>query len=87
MDDSLLKVLSRIKCTQDGNDFIEYLRELSEDNYEAFKKDHFDNDRVHKGYGIAIDGLIKLFETCDDILEKRRIEENKQQELGVYNGI
>ena len=81
MDDSLLKVLSRIKCTQDGNDFIEYLRELSEDNYEAFKKDHFDNDRVHKGYGIAIDGIIKLFETCDDILEKRRVADIAQKEV------
>ena len=62
----LNKLLNRIKQTQDGIDFIEYLKELSAQNYDSFKRDdHIRND-VYKGYALAIDSLIKAFESASE---------------------
>ena len=66
-----LKLLNRIKQTQDGLDYIAYLKSLSLENYEAFKKDGSQFNDIHKGYALAIDSLIKTFELCDDKLANK----------------
>ena len=66
------KLLHRIKQTQDGLDFIDLLKTLSANNYESFKKDNSTSNDIYKGYAIAIDSLIKAFESCS---EKQTITE------------
>lgn len=60
------KLLHRIKQTQDGLDFIDLLKTLSLNNYESFKKDNSTSNDIYKGYAIAIDSLIKAFESATD---------------------
>lgn len=64
-DNQVLMLLKRVKQTQDGIDFIEYLQSLSQQNYRAWKKDLPDANEFHKGYAFAIDSLIECFEQCD----------------------
>lgn len=61
------QTISNIKQTQDGLDFIEFLNKLSKQNYVEWKKNTAEKSEVHKGIGIALDNLIKLFDDCDDI--------------------
>ena len=79
-NEQLLKVLSRLSKDVDGKEFITYLHQLAKDNYEAFKlsKDSSTND-IHKGYAIAIDGLIKAFDTSDQKLIKQATIDLPQQ--------
>jgi hypothetical protein len=60
-----LRLLSRIKSTQDGLDFLKFLEELSKKNYEEFKKATNDMNDVCKGKALALDALIELFHLCD----------------------
>lgn len=70
-------LLYRIKQTQDGLDFIEYLKELSLNNYEEFKKCPSDCNDIVKGSAIAYDHLIKVFEKCSDkIIQNPKAETN-----------
>lgn len=69
--DNILKLHSRLKNTADGLDYIAYLKSLSLENYEAFKKDGSQFNDMHKGYALAIDSLIKTFELCDDKLANK----------------
>ena len=73
----IYSLIKRIKQTQDGLDFIEYLKELSKNNYEEFKVcDNKHNDIV-KGIAIAYDSLIKVFEkTTDNTIQKEDSEIN-----------
>jgi len=73
LDDQRLRLISRLNASQDGIDFLEYLKDLSRDNYEAWKKDPAVTNDVHKGYAQAYDNLIMLFENCDT--ELRRLAE------------
>lgn len=67
MDNSQVnRLFQRIKDTSDGQDLIAYLETLSLRNYRAFKQDDSENNELHKGYAIAIDQLIELFETCNE---------------------
>ena len=59
------RMIQRIKVSPEGNEFIEYLNELSMDNYLAFKRCHIDANEFHKGYAFSIDNLIVMFEECD----------------------
>ena len=70
MDEQILNVFSRLGKHDDGIEFIEYLKKLSKDNYEAFKQANPQMNDIHKGYALAIDNLIKVFETCDDKLKE-----------------
>lgn len=58
-------LLTRIKLTADGIAFIDYLKQLSADNYQAFVRDTSEMNEIHKGYAIAIDSLISAFENSD----------------------
>lgn len=69
--DNILKLHSRLKSTADGLDYVAYLKSLSLENYEAFKKDRSEFNDIHKGYALAIDSLIKTFELCDDKLANK----------------
>ena len=64
------KMLARIKRAEP--EFAEYLAELDADNYRAFKNNRDPvMDGIHKGYGQAIDFLIKAVEKCDKEVEKQ----------------
>lgn len=75
--DNILKVVSRIKRTSDGPDFMAYLDGLSKKNYLEWKNTTSEVSDILKGKAFIIDELIKLFETCDD---KLRNSEGKTQE-------
>lgn len=69
LDESTLKLIKRIKHDQtiagDGQQFMEYLDELSRQNYEAFKKHSEDMNDIHKGYALCVDFLIETFANCE----------------------
>jgi hypothetical protein len=62
----IYSLLYRIKQTQDGLDFIKYIKELSKNNYEEFKACDSKHNDVVKGIAIAYDTLIKVFDKCSD---------------------
>lgn len=76
-EERILQLLSRVKASQDGPELIEYLQQLSLDNYKAFKKSRPEANEVHKGYAQAIDGLLSCFENCDKLLRapKEKVSE------------
>lgn len=78
MDNSQTRaMLYRIKQTQDGLDFIEYLKELSKNNYKEFKECESKYNDVVKGMALAYDGLIKVFDDCSDkVIQKEETEIN-----------
>lgn len=73
-----MKLFSRLRNTADGIELLEYLKKLSSDNYEAFKKDEYAANEIHKGYAIAIDSLVKLFEVSDELLHQKGQEYIKE---------
>lgn len=68
-DESTLKLIRRIKVSKmvdgDGQQFIEYLEELSKDNYEAFKIHSAEMNDIHKGYAQCVDFLLQCFANCE----------------------
>lgn len=68
MDESILKLLYRIKNSDDGKDFIDYLVSLSTLNYKAWKSEGGD---LLRGKAIMVDSLLEAFETCSDKLVVR----------------
>ncbi len=56
-------MLNRLMLSEEGPDFLDYLKDLSEDNYKSFKTDTQEMNEIHKGYAIAIDSLIMALET------------------------
>ena len=68
------RMIHRIKTSSDGLEFVEYLEQLSSDNYAAFKRCHIDANEFHKGYAFAIDNMISIFEECDIEIEKKEEE-------------
>lgn len=77
MDEDILKLVGRIKATADGLDFLEYLKTLSRENYQAFKKDGQAMNDIHKGYAVAIDALVETFENCEELLQKMAAEKDR----------
>lgn len=75
-EEVLLKSVKRMKATSDCNDFLEFVRKLSINNYNAFKRSPHEFSDVHKGQAIAIDTIIELFDTCEEKLLK--IEEQEK---------
>jgi len=70
-------LLYRIKQTQDGLDFIEYIKDLSKNNYEEFKVCDSKYNDVVKGMALAYDNLIKVFDICTDkVIQKEDSEIN-----------
>ncbi len=79
MTEEQRKLFIRIKQTQDGLDFIEYLKELGRENYNVFLEcDPKFNDYV-KGIGVAYNSLIKDFENCAD-----KVIQNKETEINAF---
>jgi hypothetical protein len=65
-DTSIKGMLLRIKTSPDGEDLLNYYKELALDNYNAWKDSDIEMGDVHKGYAICIDNLIKVYEECGD---------------------
>lgn len=78
MDEQILKVLSRIKATDDGQDLIELIRRLSQNNYKQWKQNTQEFNDVHKGQAIALDELLSLFENCEQKLLVKEIKETNE---------
>lgn len=57
-------LLKRIKLSDDGPQFVDYLRALSEENYLMWKKSTGEDVFIKQGYAIAIDSLIQSFANC-----------------------
>ncbi len=57
------QMLNRVMTSQEGIDFVAYLKELSLDNYKSFKTDTPEMNEIHKGYAMAIDSLIDALQT------------------------
>jgi hypothetical protein len=77
LNDQTYKLIARIKQTQDGLDFVEYLKECAKENYEEFKVCSSEHNDVVKGIAIAYDTLIKVFENCTDkVIQKDESEIN-----------
>lgn len=84
-DEKILKLLDRLKKTQDGKELLEYLEELSKMNYKIFKKSSPDTDEFCKGYAVAVDSLIESFENCTTkliALEAARLAALPQNDKG-----
>ena len=75
----MLKTLSRIFITSDGKDYVAFLKNLSQQNYDNFKRSDKEMNDIFKGQAIVLDSLIKEFETADDKLAK--LNDNKEEQI------
>jgi hypothetical protein len=73
--DNLYRILSRIKLTSDGIDFIDYLKDCSKGNYNEWLRTNSSSNDLCKGKALAIDGLVLLFENCEAKLQDQKPEE------------
>lgn len=77
-------LLRRIKENRmvagDGQSFMEYLEELSRENYIEWKRHAAEYDQFHKGYAFAVDSLIESFATCS----KRKQKSSKGDEALAF---
>lgn len=65
-NEEILALFKRIKKSGDGPEFLEYLEQLSKDNYESFKGERGSEfNEYYKGCAVAIDKLINNFAQCD----------------------
>jgi hemerythrin superfamily protein len=76
-----LKMLSRIKQTADGKEFIEFLKTLSDTNYKTWKNTDSTLNDLMKGQAIAIDEMISLFTNCEQKLAEQNIKQEAQEWL------
>ena len=81
--EEMLKVFSRLKATQDGTDFVDFLIDLSKQNYRVWKKSDASMNDVCKGQALAIDSLVDLFDTCDAKLQQ--LSENTEPLINPYS--
>jgi hypothetical protein len=81
LNESRMKLLKRIKSNAmldgDYDDLMEYLKELSEDNYKAFKNHGAEMNDIHKGYALCVDFIIECFANCD-----KEVKISEQDQLG-----
>ena len=62
-DSKTIEMLKRVMISQEGIDFVDYLKELSLENYKSFKVGSVEENEIHKGYALAIDSLILSLES------------------------
>lgn len=55
-------LLKNIMVSPEGSELLDYLKDLSLQNYNSYKTDDSSMDGIHKGYAIAIDSLIRSLE-------------------------
>ena len=63
----------KLQAQGDLLDLLTYFQDLSEENYQSFKKSDSEMNDIHKGYALCIDNLSQVFEAC--------LEEDKQKPL------
>jgi len=71
-NEAIIKMIYRIKVSEDGSDFMNYLRELIKQNYEGFKRSSSEMNDIHKGKALALDDLLNMFETAEQQLNKQQ---------------
>jgi len=64
-EEEVRKLLKRLKETADGQEFIDYLRLLSAENYYTWKNASQEHNEIHKGYALSVDNLVDSFAECD----------------------
>ena len=77
-EDKVLRLCSRIFASEDGIELVEYLEQLSKDNYQAFLNDAQEFNEMHKGYAQSLEHLIKLFKTSSDRLARKGNNETEE---------
>lgn len=65
-----LKMFARLLNSGDGVDFLKFLEDMSNKNYEAWKKSSPDTNELYKGKALAIDDLISCFTSAISKLDK-----------------
>jgi hypothetical protein len=65
----IVLLLRRIKQSQDGPQFIEYLEMLQQENYQRFKKSSGEDVFVTQGYALCVDSLLQSLAECSKDLE------------------
>ena len=73
----MLKVLSRICNSEDGQELVQFLTNLSTETYKQWKRSPSDLNDIFKGQMIAIDDLIQVLTTASEKLAKM----NEPQEV------
>jgi hypothetical protein len=74
LDEQANLMLKRIKETDDGREFIELIRRMSQNNYKAWKQSPQEYNDVFKGQAISLDGIVSMFEECTEKLNKPKVE-------------
>lgn len=69
-EEQAIKLLRRIKQSDDGPEFIEYLEKLSQQNYKAWKKSSSEDVFIKQGYAICVDSLLESFAECTKEIEE-----------------
>ena len=77
-EESLYKMLDRVKKSPDGPALLEYLKLLSAENYAMFKRCNPATDEYCKGYAVAIDSLHDAIATSARHLESLEIATKEQ---------
>ena len=70
-EEPIRSVVRHIMQSADGQDLIEYFQELSDDNYESFKRSDSSMNDIHKGYALCIDNLIEVFKSYNKTNENK----------------
>ena len=74
LNEQKLKLFKRIKSNAmvdgDFDEFMDYLGQLSADNYKAFKAHGAEMNDIHKGYALCVDFIIECFANCDKVAVK-----------------
>ncbi len=75
-EEQVLLLFKKLEKLPEGVDLLSYLRQLSKDNYNSFKKSDSNMNDIHKGYALCVDSIIRLFENCSR-------KQSKQQEYAI----
>jgi len=73
-EEKIFKMLNRIFRSDEGPDLVEYLKELSVDNYTNFKKHGDTHGEFCRGYAVSIDMLVDCFEHSTEKLKYLEIQ-------------
>lgn len=63
-EEQVLSLFKRMKTGEDGPQFVEYLKTISEENYKRWKVSDGNEVFVHQGYALAVDSLLTILAEC-----------------------
>jgi len=82
INEKVALMFKRLKAGPDGEDWVAYLETLASDNHKAFLNSASHMNDIHKGYGICVDNLLKIFANCD----KERVKTDAEQAMEEDDG-